>query len=190
MIIGITGSIGGGKGTVVDYLIEKKGFAHYSSSGLLTEILEERRETVDRDGMNRIANELRTANPDGGVPAETYKRYQADGSPEYAIFEALHNVAEVKFIQSIGGIVIGVTADPEVRYDRIKARGSVKDNVTKEEFIEQQKREEEGTDDPNKSNIYAALKQADYIIENNGTLEELHQQIDDVLIKLENGVNQ
>jgi len=184
MIIGITGSFGGGKGTVVDYLREKKGFEHYSSSGLLMEILEERGETVDRDGMNRIANELRAENPEGGVPAETHKRYVADGSPEYAIFEALHTAAEVRFVQSIGGVVIGVTADPDIRYERISQRGSVKDNVTKEEFIAQQKREEEGTGDPNASNIFDALNAADYVIDNNGTLEKLHTQIDAVLEKL------
>jgi dephospho-CoA kinase len=184
MIIGITGSLGGGKGTVVEYLIEKKGFAHYSSSGLLIELLEARGETVDRDGMNRMANELRTANPIGGVPAETFKRYQADGSPSNAIFEALHNVAEVKFIQSVGGVVLGVTADPNIRYERILSRGSVKDNVTKEQFFTQQKREEEGTGDPTKSNIFDAIKVADFVIENNGSVKELHDKVDDILSQL------
>lgn len=184
MIIGITGSIGGGKGTVVDYLKEKKEFAHYSSSDLLAEILEERKETIDRDGLNRVANELRAANPVGGVPAETYKRYLQDGSPANVIFEALHNEAEVKFIQSIGGVVVGVTADPDIRYERISTRGSVKDDVTKEEFIAQQKREEEGVGDPNKSNIFSAIKAADFVIQNNGTLEELHDQIDVILTQL------
>jgi dephospho-CoA kinase len=185
MIVGITGSLGGGKGTVVDFLKDVKRFTHYSSSDLLVEILKERGETVDRDGMYRVANELRANNPEGGVPAETYKRYQIDGSPENAIFEALHNPAEVQFVQSIGGIVIGVTADPEVRYERISARGSVKDNVTKEEFLIQQKREEEGTGDPNKSSIFDALSQADYVIQNNGTIEELNVQIEKVLQKIE-----
>ncbi len=185
MIIGITGSLGGGKGTVVDYLLSKGNFKHYSSSGLLIEILEERGEVVDRDGMNRIANELRASNPEGGVPAETYKRYEAEDGESDAIFESLHNPAEVSFIQSVGGIVIGVTADPDIRYERITKRGSVKDGVTKEKFIEQQQREERGSEDPNKSNIFDALKLADYIIENNGNLDDLHQKVDEILKSLE-----
>lgn len=182
MILGIAGTLGAGKGTVVEFLISK-GFTHYSSSDLLIEILKERDETVDRDGMNRVANELRATNP-AGVPAENYARYEADDGESDVIFESLHSVPEADFIRSIGGIVLGVTADPDIRYDRVVARGSVKDDITKEKFIEQQAREEQGTDDVNKSNIFAILKDADFVITNNGTLEELEQQVNAVLQKL------
>ena len=30
IVIGITGTIGAGKGTIVEYLVEKKGFLHFS----------------------------------------------------------------------------------------------------------------------------------------------------------------
>ena len=40
LIIGITGTLGAGKGTVVEYLVEKKGFDHYSVRAfLLKEII-------------------------------------------------------------------------------------------------------------------------------------------------------
>ena len=184
MIIGITGSLGGGKGTVVEYLRSKHNFAHYSSSDLLVTILEERGEVVDRDGMNRIANELRAENS-AGVPAENYKRYEAEDGESDVIFESIHSVPESDFIKSIGGIMIGITASPEVRYERILARGSVKDNISREKFIEQQQREEAGSDDPNKSNIFDAIAEADFVIENNGTLEELQAQVDQILKSLE-----
>jgi len=180
MILGIGGVLGGGKGTVVEYLKDKYGFTHYSSSDLLIQMLEERGEVVDRDGMNRIANELRAQNP-AGVPAKNYERYETEGDEEDVIFESLHSVPEADFIKSIGGIVIGVTADSDIRYDRILARGSVKDNVTKDEFIAQQKREEEGSEDKNKSNIFSVIRQADFVIKNNGTLEELYAKVDKIM---------
>lgn len=182
MILGIAGTLGAGKGTVVEHLMAR-GFKHYSSSDLLIEILKERGETVDRDGMNRVANELRSNNP-AGVPAENYQRYEAEDGEGDVIFEALHSMPEADFIRSIGGIVLGVTADPDIRYDRVVARGSVKDDITKEKFIEQQAREEKGTGEVNKSNIFAILETADFLITNNGTLEELTQQLDDVLEEL------
>ena len=37
MIIGITGTDGSGKGTVVDYLVEQKGFKHYSARAIFEE---------------------------------------------------------------------------------------------------------------------------------------------------------
>lgn len=183
MVIGITGSLGGGKGTVVEYLIEKYNFAHYSSSGHLVALLEQRGEVVDRDAMNRIANELRAGDA-AGVPMETYKQYVADGAPENVIFESLHSVPEAMFIKSKGGHIIAVTADSDIRYERVVQRGSVKDNVTKEEFVAQQEREEHGDEDQNKSNIFSVIKMADFTIHNNGTLEELHAQVDEVLKKI------
>jgi dephospho-CoA kinase len=182
MLIGITGSLGGGKGTLVNYLSKNKDFKHYSSSDLLIKILEERGDVVDRDGMNRVANELRASNP-AGVPAETYKQYEADGSPENAIFEALHSVPEAEFIKSKGGVVLAITADPDQRYNRIKGRKSVKDNVSREEFVAQQQREELGSGDPNKSNIFDVIKIADHVIENNRSLHELRSNVDIFLDK-------
>jgi 8-oxo-dGTP diphosphatase len=177
MIIGIAGTLGSGKGTVVDYLVKKKGFKHYYSTDLLIEILEERGEVVDRDGMNRVANELRASDP-SGVPAKTYAKYMAEDGKSDVILEALHSVPEVNFVKSVGGVVLGVTADPDIRYERITSRGSVKDNVSKEKFMEQQKREEEGSEDPNRSNIYNAIKEADYVIENNGSIDDLYEKIE------------
>lgn len=169
---------------MVDYLKDKKGFRHYSSSDHLIKILEERGETVDREGMNRIANELREKNP-AGVPAETFKLYEAEDGKSDVILESLHSVPEVDFIKSVGGVVIAVTADSDIRYERITARGSVKDNVSREQFIEQQEREEKGSGDPNKSNIFDTIKAADFVIENNGSLENLHNQVDQILINLD-----
>lgn len=183
MIIGITGSLGGGKGTVVEYLRSKHNFSHYSSSDLLIKILEEKGETVDRDGMNRIANELRTQNANG-VPAENYKRYEAEDGESDAIFESIHSIPESDFIKSVGGIMIGITASPEVRYGRISARGSVKDGISKEKFLEQQQREEAGSDDPNKSNIFKTIADADYKIENNGSVDDLYAAVDKILLDL------
>lgn len=189
MIIGITGTIGAGKGTVVKYLREKKDFLHYSVSGdILVAILEERGEVVDRDGMNRIANELRAANPAGPVGV-AYEKYVQEGNGQDVIIEALHSVPEVEYIKSIGGVVLGVNADADIRYDRITARGSVKDNVTREEFKVQQEREDKGSDDPNKSNLSATVANSDYVITNGGNLTELYEQVDKVLTNIEHGSN-
>lgn len=180
MIIGIAGTLGAGKGTVVDYLVAKKDFKHYSSSGLLVEILHERGEFVDRDAMGRIAREIRATDPNG-VPKLTYERVKKD-NPKNAIIEALHTVGEAEFVRSVGGIILGVDADLNVRYARISKRGSEKDNVSFEKFVEQSKREDEGGSPGH--NIREVINAADYVLQNNGTLEELHKQIDDVLEKI------
>ena len=42
IIIGITGTLGAGKGTIVDYLVKERGFVHYSVRAFITEEIEKR----------------------------------------------------------------------------------------------------------------------------------------------------
>ena len=97
--------------------------------------------------------------------------------------ESLRAVKEVEYVQSIGGIVVGVDADQETRYKRIVERGSVTDRISFEKWREQEE-VESNTTDPTKQNIFGALEASDYIIQNDGSLEELHTQIDDMLKKI------
>ena len=59
-IIGITGTLGAGKGTVVDFLMRPPySYCHYSARKLLNEIIAERGLPAGRDSMRHVANELR-----------------------------------------------------------------------------------------------------------------------------------
>lgn len=181
MIIGIAGTLGAGKGTVVEYL-KSKGFTHYSSSGILKEILTERGNPHTRDYMSALADELIAARP-GGVLALSLERAKKDGAEDF-VLEAIHRTSEADFIRSVGGKIIGVDADIKVRYERtvVRADGD-KDRVTFEQFVEHSEREDEGKRHLT-NNIRAVLNSADAIVMNNGTLEELHAQIDAVLAKI------
>ncbi len=181
MILGVAGSFGSGKGTVVEYLEKTLGFKHYSASGFITEEIVKRGMPVNRDSMIVVANDLRAMHGATYIIEQLYERAQKDGGN--AIIESLRVVAEVRRIKELGGHVIGVDAEQKLRYDRAVARGSEKDAVTFDEFKEHE-RLESNTDDPAKQNIFGALQEADIHIENNGTLEELHAKIDEVLANL------
>ena len=187
MIIGIAGTIGAGKGAVVDYLVSNKGFAHYSSSGLLKVLLREKGVHIDRDSMSALASEIRSQDP-AGMPKLTYEHLKKS-NPENAVLEALHTVGEAEFVRSVGGIIFGVDADVAIRYERISKRGSEKDNVTFEKFLEQAKREDHGGSDASGHNIHGVINIADYKIHNDGTLDELCKQIDAILNKIELNAN-
>jgi dephospho-CoA kinase len=179
MIIGIAGTLGAGKGTVVEYL-KNKGFAHYSSSDVLRRILKERNISAERNNLSELANEL-MREFDGGVLHYSH-HYAKEAGDENYILEALHRVSEGEYIKKIGGIIIGVDADIEVRFARITKRGDgEKDKVTFEQFVADAEREDEGKTGSG-PNIRAVMKMADYTITNNGSLEELHQQIDQFLV--------
>jgi dephospho-CoA kinase len=181
MIIGITGTIGSGKGTAVAYL-KSKGFSHYSSSAALKEILAERGLPATRDHFSPLAQEIRAAD-EAGVPKLAHKR-MLEEVPDHAIFEALHSVGEAEFVRSIGGVIIGVDADPHVRYERSVGRGEEKDQVTFEEFLKHSRREDEGAEGSG-HNIREVINMADAVVQNDGSLEDLHRQLDAILARFD-----
>lgn len=58
MIIGITGTNGAGKGTVVEHLTQK-GFSHFSVRDFIIEEIVRRGMPVNRDSANIVGNDLR-----------------------------------------------------------------------------------------------------------------------------------
>lgn len=182
MIIGIVGTLGSGKGTVVEYL-KTKGFAHYSASGTLSRILMERGESAARENLSNLANQL-SKEYTGGI-LEMSRQYALEAGDADYILESIHRVSEAEYIKSIGGIILGVDADIAVRYQRItKRQEGEKDRVTFEQFVEDSRREDEGATGSG-PNIRAAMKLADYTIMNDGTLEELEEKVEDFLNKFQ-----
>jgi dephospho-CoA kinase len=76
-----------------------------------------------------------------------------------------------------------VDADPSLRYERITSRANETDHISYPVFISNEEREMQ-SDDPNKQNIRKCIALADHIFMNNGTMEELHQQVDEVMKKI------
>jgi dephospho-CoA kinase len=173
MIIGIAGSFAAGKGTVVDYLKEK-GFAHYQAREFITEEILRQGLPVNRDSMIKVANDLRALHGPVYIIESLYAKAIQGGTD--AIIESIREVAGVRFIKEQGGVVLGVDAEPHLRYER----GSATDAVTFEKWQAQEKAES-NPNDPTKQDIFGALKESDFIITNNGTVEELRAQVDTFL---------
>ena len=181
IIIGITGTNGAGKGTVVDYLVKGKNFSHFSASGLIRDEIIKRKMHVNRDNMIIVGNDLRAKNGAGYIAEELIKR--ALNNKNNSVIESIRTLSEIDILRKKGGILLAVDADQELRYKRIFLRGGEKDRVTFEEFMDQEKREME-SGDPNKQNLLVCIKVADYLIKNESTFEELNKEIEKLLVKI------
>jgi dephospho-CoA kinase len=181
IIIGITGTDGAGKGAVVDYLVTKKSFAHYSARALFVSELEKRGLPTDRAHMRIMANELRRTHGNEYLVREALARARAHNDGRI-IIESIRASAEVDALHQERGILFAVDADPHVRYERIQKRASETDRISFDAFI-QHEQLEMNDPDPNGMQKAATMKAADYTFQNNGTVEELHAQIDEALKK-------
>ena len=169
MIIGVTGTDGGGKGAVVDYLVSYKGFVHCSARALWIDEIQKRNLEVSRENTRIVANSLRAEHGNDYFITEYLRRIKEVGWRDVVI-ESLRAVAEAETLKANGGILLAVDADQHIRYGRIQSRGSGLDKITFEKFTEQEALEMNDSD-PHGMQKAKVIAMADYTLQNNGTLE-------------------
>ncbi len=178
-IIGITGTLGAGKGTIVDYLTAHHGFKHFSVRGYLIQIIKATGKEVNRDSLTHTANELRAANSPSFIAEELFKEAEKTGAN--CIIESIRTVGEVTALKAKGNFkLLSVDTDRRLRYERILVRGSETDQISFETFSANEEREL-SSNDPNKQNLSACMVLADYHFTNNGSFDDLYVQLDQIL---------
>jgi len=100
LIIGITGTICAGKGTLVEAL-QEQGFAHFSVRGFLEEGLEKRGLEKSRDNLVNLANEWREKFGPHYIAERLYE--QAQKQQKNAVIESIRNISEVDFLRENAG---------------------------------------------------------------------------------------
>lgn len=178
IIIGIVGTNGAGKGAVVE-ILQDFGFNHFSASDYINEVITARGLVINRDNQRLIANQLRKGySPD--IIAISLLRKAVKKAP--AVIEAWRCPGEVESLQKQGVYIIGVDAPKELRYERIKSRGSEKDDISFEKFLEQEAKESSGAT-PWDMNIPKCMEMANHVFQNIHDKEQLQVDVSNYLKK-------
>jgi len=178
MIIGITGTNGSGKGTIVE-ILKKNGFKHYSVRNFLLKEIKKRKLPAIRESMIEVANDLRSKNGSSYIVEQLYS--QAKKNQGNSIIESIRTVGEILALKNKEEFYLfSIDAYPKLRYQRIFERGESTDKIKYNKFRAQEKIES-SNEDPNKQNISKCMNLADYKLENNKGIEELELKVMKIL---------
>ena len=176
MIIGLTGTISSGKGTVSDYLVSK-GFEKYVFSDVIREETKKRGLEQTRENLQKVGDLLRKENHNEGVLAKKLLEKIKTGK---AIVDGIRNLKEIGELRKRKDFfLIGVDAELKLRYERLKTRGREGDPKTFEEFKRLDEYENKSLGGGQEIN--RCLEKSDFKIINNRTMKELKDKIEEIL---------
>jgi len=100
------------------------------------------------------------------------------------VIDSIRNPSEVDLLKSRADFtLLALEADQAIRFERSRKRSRENAASTLEQFIEEEAREL-SSENPSDQQLIATRQRADVVVNNNGTLEELHHKLEEVLVPL------
>ncbi|UCD03403.1 MAG: AAA family ATPase [Candidatus Aenigmatarchaeota archaeon] len=178
MIIGLTGKRGSGKDTVASHLADKHGFSMLDfTRDVLAPILQKQGKPVTRDNLIDLGMEGRKKAHNGVWAEKLSVIIKRRGIGDYVI-SGVRFVEEVETFRKLLGedfVLVSTLCDDRTRYERCRKRGTKGEgDLTFDQFMEHEKR-------PTEKVITETMKISDFVLDNNGTHEDLFSEADKVL---------
>lgn len=179
-VIGVGGEIGSGKDEVLKYLKARYGIPYISTGDLVRHIAEAENVEATRENLAKISARCFEEEGKGcfirRAATEIIKR-----GWEIAGISGVRSPEDVKILRDTFGkgfILIRVDiSDLQTRFQRVRLRHEERDPLTFEQFLKQDRNEEKTF------NISHAGRLADYALNNDGSLEDLHRAIDELVAR-------
>ncbi len=176
MLVGLTGKNGAGKGEVAKFLT-RRSFSYLSLGDEVRAEVRRRAEALTRETLIRVGKELRAQVGPGVLAERVLARLEQDRN---TVIDSIRSPAEIEALRRRSDFVLlAIDAALETRFARVRERDRENDPKTLLEF--QRLEAEENREEDASQQVARAMQLADVVIENNGTLEELHQRVKAVL---------
>ncbi len=180
IIIGIAGHPSGGKDTVARYLVKKYGFVHISTSDILRQYIQQHQlGDLSRENMNKVVTKLRQQFGTDFLVRDVLET----NTDTKLVLSGLRSSGEAKAIVAEGGILVAVDASLQVRYKRALQRGRIGENISFDEFVKEQQKEDNPSN-PNAPSVAAVTSVAQEHIDNSSTRAHTHSQVDALMKRL------
>lgn len=174
MILGVSGLYAAGKSEVVEFL-EGRSFASFSLSDVIREELKKKGLAETRERMIETGRALREAE---GASALARRLASRLGPERNYVIDSIRHPHEVVAFRELspGFKLIWVDADEELRFDRLRNRARNGDPETLEE-LRRLEGSELASEAPGGQQLLAVKEMADHVVQNNGELNQLQDQV-------------
>ena len=173
-----TGLPGSGKDTCINYLKEKYQTKIYSFTDMLHDTLNRFHLEFNRDNLIKLSEIIRQTFGEDTMAKTLMQDVKKDPANFIAIGNA-RRLADVEYLSKLPGFVlIEISADIKKRFKRISSRNE-KTSDAGQTFEEFEKTHQRSTE----ISILDLIKQATEHIDNNGSFEKLHVQLDGLVKK-------
>lgn len=174
-IIGVAGTNGSGKDSVGQVLADRHSYLFVSVTDLLRAELHRRGIEVDREHLRELSAEWRREYGLAVLVDRALEEYnKLKGQYVGIAIASLRNPAEADRIHELGGVVLWIDADAQIRYQRIQNNAEARarageDAKSFEEFLAEEEAEMNSTGDAATLNMTEVKKKADVILDNDQT---------------------
>lgn len=179
IILGLAGEIASGKGTFAKYIVENKNGSSHRFSTMLRDVAQRMYLEENRENLQKISTMLRD-NFGSDILSKTIYHDVDNDSHEIIAIDGVRRFGDIEFLKKLNGFkLVYIEADMEKRFERITQRGENADDNSKtlKEFKKDHEKEAE-------SEIRDLKEKADFVVDNNGSFEDLYKQIDDIVNKI------
>ena len=176
LILGIAGEMGSGKGTIAKHVVEERKGSVHKFSKILRDILDRAYLEQSRDNMQTLSTILRK-NFGEDLLAKSMYHDTHDDEHEIVVLDGVRRMVDIVYLKELPHFkLVYIEADMEVRYERIAKRGENADD-SKKSFSEF----ERANQDESESQIRDLKNYANYVVDNNGTYQDLYKRIEEII---------
>lgn len=181
IILGLTSQMAGGKETVKKYLEKNYQAQSCRFSSILRDILNRLFLDNSRDNIQNLSTSLRKVFGED-ILALTITKEVSSIKANIIVVDGVRRFADIKYLKELSNFfLISIEADPKIRYNRLVSRAENPGDKEKTfaYFLADHQKEAD-------REIPKVMETANYIINNNHSLENLYQQIDKIIEKIQN----
>ncbi|MDR0883103.1 MAG: AAA family ATPase [Oscillospiraceae bacterium] len=175
MVIAAVGKNGTGKDFFLEYLAKTYDLPMISIGDVVRELATKDGLELTRDNLHATSKKYMDANGQAYFPTLIAEKVKASDAPNYLV-SGIRPPSDVQIFQDAFGadfvLVDVIISDDEVRYARMAARGSARDNVGNDEFRRLDAAEEA------QFHTSKSEKMANYILRNDGSTEDFFAAAD------------